>query len=147
MAWQNLRRPISEFNVREMAEFNKTNTDDSKVYKEKKLPEAFICSGERDSLCCRSLGYHPLWFNSETYKLSDEEYREIMKYVEVLYNIPDIDETGIAKGTELALRFIDIHTIWLLSGFAPITTIVAKDARISATGWNSAIPARTSGTS
>lgn len=38
-----------------------------------------------------------------------------MKYVEVLYNIPDIDETGIAKGTELALRFIDVHTIWLPS--------------------------------
>ena len=108
-----LKKAYHEFNAREMAEFNKTNTDDSKVYKEKKLPEAFICSGERDSLCCRSLGYHPLWFNSETYKLSEEEYKEIMKYVEVLYNIPDIDETGIAKGTELALRFIDIHTIWL----------------------------------
>ena len=36
-----------------------------------------------------------------------------MKYVEVLYNIPDIDTTGRVKGTELALRFIDIHTIWL----------------------------------
>ena len=68
--------------------------------------------GKRER-CCKSLGYHPLWFNSETYKLSEEEYREIMKYVEVLYNIPDIDETGISKGTELALRYIDIHTIWL----------------------------------
>lgn len=107
-----LKEAYHEFNRREQAEFEKTNTDD-KPYKEKKLPEAFICSGERDSLCCRSLGFLPLWFNSETYKLSDQEYNEIMKYVEVLYNIPDIDETGIAKGTELALRFIDIHTIWL----------------------------------
>lgn len=87
--------------------------DDDKPYKEKKLPEAFICSGERDSLCCQSMGYHPLWFNSETYRLSAEEYREIMKYVEVLYNIPDIDETGRRKGTELALTYIDIHTVWL----------------------------------
>lgn len=36
-----------------------------------------------------------------------------MKYVDVLYNIPDIDETGIRKGWEVALQFIDIHTIWL----------------------------------
>ena len=108
-----LKQAYHEFNVREEKEFNRTNVDENKVYEEKKLPEAFICSGERDSLCCRSMGYNPLWFNSETYKLSDQEYTEIMKYVEVLYNIPDIDETGITKGTELALRFIDIHTIWL----------------------------------
>lgn len=59
------------------------------------------------------MGFHPLWFNSETYRLSAEEYREIMTYVEVLYNIPDIDETGIRKGRELALTYIDIRTIWL----------------------------------
>lgn len=86
---------------------------EGKPYKEQKLPEAVICSGERDSLCCRSMGYIPLWFNSETYQLSAEEYKEIMRYVEVLYNIPDIDETGRRKGRELALRFIDIHTAWL----------------------------------
>lgn len=107
-----LREAYHEFNRKEEAEFQKTNVDE-KPYKEKKLPEAFICSGERDSLCVQSLGYHPLWFNSETYRISEQEYAEIMKYVEVLYNIPDIDETGVAKGTELALRFIDIHTIWL----------------------------------
>ena len=32
---------------------------------------------------------------------------------ETVYNIPDIGTTGRVKGTELALRFIDIHTIWL----------------------------------
>ena len=31
----------------------------------------------------------------------------------VLYNIPDIDETGIRKGRELALRYIEVKTIWL----------------------------------
>lgn len=36
-----------------------------------------------------------------------------MKYVEVLYNIPDIDDTGRRKGKELALKFTEIHTIWL----------------------------------
>lgn len=107
-----LKRAYAEFNKKEEVEWIRTHLD-NEPYEEKKLPEAFICSGERDSLCARSLGYHPLWFNSETYRLSDAEYSEIMRYTEVLYNIPDIDETGVRKGTELALRYIDIHTIWL----------------------------------
>lgn len=107
-----LKQAYHKFNSEEEKEWQKTH-DDDKPYKEQKLPEAFICSGERDSLCCRSMGFHPLWFNSETYRLSGEEYREIMKYVEVLYNIPDIDETGIRKGRELALTYVDIRTIWL----------------------------------
>ncbi len=100
-------------NDREEKLFFSDPANEGKPYKEKKLPEAFICSGERDSLCVRSLGYFPLWFNSETYTVSSEDFDEIKKYVETIYNIPDIDATGRAKGTELALRFIDIHTIWL----------------------------------
>lgn len=107
-----LIRAKDAFNAKEQKEWESTHTED-KPYVPQKLKEAFICSGERDALCCRSLGYMPLWFNSETYKLSDEEVREIMKHVDVLYNIPDIDETGIRKGTELALKYIDIRTVWL----------------------------------
>lgn len=107
-----LKEAYRQYNEEEERAWNSCH-DDCKPYRTKKLPEAFICSGERDSLCCRSMGFHPLWFNSETYRLSAEEYREIMTYVEVLYNIPDIDETGIRKGRELALTYIDIRTIWL----------------------------------
>ena len=78
-----------------------------------KLQEAFICSGERDAICCLSMGGHPLWFNSETYDLQKEEYDSIMEHVEKLYNIPDIDSTGRKKGTQLALKFMDIRTMWL----------------------------------
>lgn len=78
-----------------------------------KIKEVFICSGERDALCCKSMGYFPVWFNSETYQISQAEMGELMKYAERVYNIPDIDETGIRKGGELALRFLDVHTIWL----------------------------------
>ncbi len=88
---------------------------DLKGYVPKKLPEAFICSGERDAMCLAALKYYPIWFNSETYTLSEHEYKEIMKYVEVLYNIPDIDRTGTRKGVELALTYLDIHTVWLPS--------------------------------
>lgn len=109
-----LKEAWRKFNADEEAAYSMDPArKEGDVYKEKKLPEAFICSGERDSLCLRALGYHPLWFNSETYKISDEEMKEVMKYVETLYNIPDIDSTGIRKGKELALRFLDIRTIWL----------------------------------
>ena len=107
-----LIRAKDQFNAQEQREWESSHTEEE-PYKSQKLKEAFICSGERDALCCRSLGYMPLWFNSETYHLAEDEVREIMKHVDVLYNIPDIDETGIRKGTELALRFIDIRTVWL----------------------------------
>ena len=107
-----LIRAKEVFNASEQKEWERTHTDEE-PYKPQKLHEAFICSGERDALCCRSLGYMPLWFNSETYHISEEEMREIMKHVDVLYNIPDIDETGIRKGKELALQYIDVRTVWL----------------------------------
>lgn len=89
------------------------NADDEK--QEQRLPAVFICSGERDSLCLRSLGYMPVWFNSETYNVESDEYGELCKYAEKVYNIPDIDTTGVRRGTELALKYMDIHTVWLPS--------------------------------
>lgn len=108
-----LQQAYAKYNADEEAIFKSLPENADKPYREKKLKEAFICSGERDSLCVRALGYNPLWFNSETYKVSPEEIKMIKKYVEVIYNIPDIDSTGVAKGKELALRFLDIHTVWL----------------------------------
>lgn len=112
---EELKKLYREYNAKEEALFKQDPKNEDKPYKEKKLEEAFICSGERDSLCVASLGYSPLWFNSETYKVSPEEIKEIYKYVEKLYNIPDIDSTGIRKATELALKYMDILTVWLPS--------------------------------
>ena len=78
-----------------------------------KLPEAILCSGERDALNVAGLGYYPLWMNSETARLDGKTYSEIMKRVEILYNLPDIDDTGIRKANELAMEYIDIRTIEL----------------------------------
>ena len=100
-----------------------------------KLPEAIICSGERDAVCVRSLGYYPLWLNSETYQVSQEEWNQITKYVETVYNIPDIDATGRLKGTELALRFIDIHTIGYPKNCPHTATTEGNPVRISEIGW------------
>lgn len=108
-----LSKVWADYNNRLEKEFYADPRNEDKTFKSEKLPEAIICSGERDSLCVASLGYHPLWFNSETYQVSEDEIRQISKYVDTIYNIPDIDATGKKKGAELALKYIDIHTVWL----------------------------------
>jgi hypothetical protein len=116
-----LEKEYKEFAKRQEADFDdKTEFQDKedkegkeKVFKAEKLDEAIICSGERDALCVASLGYFPLWFNSETYKVSEKEMRSITNCVKRVYNIPDIDSTGVRKGTELAMQYIDVYTVWL----------------------------------
>ena len=79
--------------------------------KSNKMPEAVLCSGERDALNTAGLGYLPLWLNSETADLEPSAYGEIMKRVDILYNLPDMDETGRKAAAELAKKYIDIRTI------------------------------------
>jgi len=110
--WE-LRHQWAQFNEMEREKFEGDPLNDGKTYKEQKLKEAFLCSGERDSLCVRSLGYWPLWLNSESDELTWDDYQQVMKMVEVLYNIPDLDATGIERGTRLALQYLDVRTIWL----------------------------------
>jgi len=105
---------LKEIEKEEDDEFDEEKTPDTKKErKPKKLPEAIFCSGERDALNVAGMGYLPLWLNSETAKLDSYQYSEILKRVERIYNIPDIDETGVKKGNELALEYIDIFTIEL----------------------------------
>lgn len=78
-----------------------------------KLPDITICSGERDALCAYARGANSVWLNSETADLTDVMYNNLRHYAEVIYNIPDIDETGKRQGKALALRFLDLETIWL----------------------------------
>lgn len=79
----------------------------------KKLNNCFICSGERDSLTAAARGCNVVWFNSETTDISSEDISAIKKYCKQIYNIPDIDETGVRQGIKLALKNLDIVTVWL----------------------------------
>lgn len=110
--WE-LRHEWARYNELERKEWEGNPANEGKPFKERKLEHAFLCSGERDALCVRSLGYWPLWLNSETDELGVDDYKEVMKMVEVLYNIPDLDQTGVERGTLVALRFLDIRTVWL----------------------------------
>lgn len=91
------------------------NLDDEEEGKKKptKLPECVICSGERDAICCLSRGYYPIWLNSETADLSAAAFRTLQSLCEKVCNLPDIDETGRNRAKEMALRFLDVHTILL----------------------------------
>ncbi|PKP20731.1 MAG: hypothetical protein CVU04_03235 [Bacteroidetes bacterium HGW-Bacteroidetes-20] len=111
-------------NQAELVHDDKKTPDTTIVPKERKLPEAILASGERDALNIAGMGYFPLWMNSETAHLTDKQYKEIMGMVEKLYNIPDIDDTGIKKGIELALEYIDTYTIEL-----PLSLKEYKDNR------------------
>lgn len=108
-----LEHEYASWNDKRRIEFEGDSVNEGKAYKMEKLPDAVICSGERDALCARSLGHFPIWLNSETAELTEQQYKAIMKFVQVLYNIPDKDVTGIRRGRILALRFPEMRTCWL----------------------------------
>ena len=103
-----LRKAYEKWNAAQAAEWESDGSNEGKPYKMQKLESAFICSGERDALCVRSMGCWPLWLNSETDTLEESEMKEIEKLVEYVYNIPDIDATGVSRGTLLALKYIGV---------------------------------------
>ncbi len=80
---------------------------------EKSLPDVIIASGERDALNIASAGNLVVWQNSETAVLNREQYAELKSVSKTIFNVPDLDETGIRQGNKLALQYTDIRTIWL----------------------------------
>lgn len=127
-----LQKAYSDFNAQEQKIFEDDPINEGRPYKVKKLKEAVICSGERDAMNCISFGYFPLWLNSETAPLTGKMYQDIMKCVETLYNIPDMDATGVKRGRELAFDYIDIRTVSLpawLSDYRDMRGRPRKDLR------------------
>ncbi len=80
---------------------------------EQKVPEVVLCSGDRDALNVAAMGYEVIWLNSETATFDKFLYNKLRRKCEDVYNLPDIDGTGIREGTKLALEFLDVRTIWL----------------------------------
>lgn len=105
-----LKQVIAAFNKLQ----NDENIDNEKEEdRSKKLTEVVLCSGDRDALNVAGLGYQVIWLNSETSALTKKQYDEIMKYTDVLYNLPDIDDTGKKQAIKLGMQYLDIKTIWL----------------------------------
>lgn len=74
---------------------------------------AVLCSGERDALCVAARGDCPVWLNSETARLDQQDYLAIIRYAGELVNIPDLDATGISRGAAQALKYMEMKTCWL----------------------------------
>ncbi|GAB3177507.1 primase-helicase family protein [Telluribacter humicola] len=83
------------------------------VKREEKLPEVLLCTGGSDALNVAALGYPVVWLNGETATLEGYQVSRLMGYAEKLYNLPDIDETGKREALKIALKYLDIHTIYL----------------------------------
>ena len=78
-----------------------------------KLQDIIICTGGSDALNVAALGFIPVWFNSETVQPSSVPIYRLKKWAHRIYNLPDIDSTGLKKAAELANYHLDIHTIYL----------------------------------
>ncbi|MFL0067883.1 hypothetical protein V2605_04045 [Tenacibaculum maritimum] len=78
-----------------------------------KIDKLIICSGDRDALNVASFGYSVIWLNSESASLSTDLYKKLNSLANSIYNLPDIDKTGISQAVKLGLTYLEIKTIWL----------------------------------
>jgi len=87
--------------------------EETKKKKVMKLDNVILCSGDRDALNVAALGYNTIWLNSETAKLRHDVYNSLKNQCENVYNLPDIDSTGLRQAHELAMQYLTIKTIVL----------------------------------
>lgn len=96
-----------------------------------KLDSIFICSGERDAMNVAGMGYYPIWFNSEVVP-SQKVVKELLRYADEVYNIPDLDDKGEKNGKKIALTYPEIYTMeiprWIM-GFNDMRKRGRKDLR------------------
>lgn len=105
-----LRKAYEDYRSQQM----KTNESEGREeYDIEKLESVVIASGERDALNVAAYGYNVIWLNSETASLSQKDFKEIKKYCNEIYVLPDIDSTGRKSALKLALQYLDIRIIWL----------------------------------
>lgn len=85
-----------------------------------KLRNVIICTGGSDAMNVAALsgikngtGYNVVWTNSESQKITMQQYWDMAKMVTDMYYLGDIDETGIKKAHETCLQYLDIKKIVL----------------------------------
>ena len=90
--------------------------EEDKPKKEKKKPrleQIILCSGGSDGLNLAMLGYLPVWMNSESAKLEDGQFINLSRMAEKVYNIPDLDKTGMREAHRLGMQHLDLYTLYL----------------------------------
>lgn len=79
---------------------------------EEKIDAVILVSGGSDAVNCLSMGFQPVWLNSETANLSEATFRTLQSYAKRVILIADNDETGRETARRLALRFPQLYTVW-----------------------------------
>lgn len=77
------------------------------------VKKIIICSGERDALVVKSMGYHPIWLNSETKDLPPALISRLLSITKRLYYIPDVDKTGKKQAMKNVRLYPQLRTVWL----------------------------------
>ena len=72
-----------------------------------------IVSGGSDGFNLKALGELVIFKNSETDVFSKDVMEELFKMADEVVNIPDCDITGKNKGTQMALEYLQLKTLWL----------------------------------
>ena len=101
----------------ELDKIESSETEEKKDQEEEKpdfrLKEIYRCSGQTDALNLASLGYPVYWLNSETEKVTYDQFKSIDELCKKHYQILDTDQTGREQGCKNALKFINLHSIEL----------------------------------
>ncbi len=106
--------------------FNDLNQDNESMADEeekadkktKKLPEIIHCTGGSDAINILMLGYHVVWPNSETAKLTEKQFKKLQTLAEKVMNLPDIDATGRREAHRMAMQHLEMYTIELPESLA-----------------------------
>ncbi|WP_316743387.1 hypothetical protein [Pedobacter antarcticus] len=111
-------------------ELQESGDDDGKKGRKKKpnykLSEVILCTGGSDAINVTLAGYHVIWLNSESAKLTQYQYDQIARMVEKIYQLSDLDATGRKQAHLLAMEYLDIFNIEL-----PEKLLTYKDRRLN----------------
>lgn len=80
---------------------------------DEKLKEVLLVSGCSDAVSALAMGCQPVWLDSETRQLTNDQFFLLLKYAKRIINIPDIDGTGTRMGKSLALAIPTLYSAWL----------------------------------
>ena len=113
-----LEQHVRKFEDRVAAEEKRTKEakdkgEENARPEECRLPEIIICTGGSDALNVAACGFLVVWLNSESAQLPWRDYKSLTRICEKLYNLPDIDTTGVTEARALAIQYIELRTIWL----------------------------------
>lgn len=81
--------------------------------KDIKCEKLILCSGGSDAINVALLGYQVIWLNSESAKLLEYQYKDIMVKVKLFYQLMDIDATGKQEAHERAMKYLNLLNIEL----------------------------------